>query len=200
MLVIDLKDCFFTIALRPDAAPSFAFALPSLNSEPMQKYHRIMLPQGMKNSPTMSVCGSKCFTTGATAVFKGFVVSLYGLYTASSRLPCSIAKLFVLLCFFLDKFALCIAADKVPTVPLLKYLRLLLFEQKIVPQPIVLWTYIKTLNYLQKLLGTISWLTPTLGISTEALSPLFHLLKRDTDLVPPLLTSWMQKPVKDCNS
>lgn len=95
--------------------------------------------------------------------------------------PVVLQNCFVLLCFFLDKFALCIAADKVPTVPLLKYLRLLLFEQKIVPQPIVLWISIKALNYLQKLLGTISWLTPTLGLSTEALSPSFNLLKKDTD-------------------
>ncbi|NWV86427.1 POK6 protein, partial [Dasyornis broadbenti] len=59
------------------------------------------------------------------------------------------------------------------------------FKPKTVPQPIVLQTTIKTLNYLQKLLGTINWLRPTLGIPTEELSPLFNLLKGNTDLTSP---------------
>ncbi|NXA61177.1 POK6 protein, partial [Mohoua ochrocephala] len=53
-----------------------------------------------------------------------------------------------------------------------KYLGFPLFEQQIVPQPTVLQTSIKTLNDLQKLLGTLNWLRLTLGISTKELSPL----------------------------
>lgn len=85
----------------------------------------------------------------------------------------------------LNRFGLCIAADKVQTVLPWKCLGFLLFELKIVPQPIVLWTFIKTLNDLQKLLGTIDWIRPTLGICTEELSPLLNLLKGDTDLTSP---------------
>lgn len=45
---------FFTIALHPDAAPRFAFSLPSLNnSESVQRYHWVVLAQRMKNSPTV---------------------------------------------------------------------------------------------------------------------------------------------------
>lgn len=54
LLITDLKDYFFPTALHPHAAPRFAFSLPSLNnSEPMQSYHWIVLPQERKNSPTI---------------------------------------------------------------------------------------------------------------------------------------------------
>lgn len=70
--------------------------------------------------------------------------------------PAVLQNCFGFLCLSLDKFGLCIAADKVQTLPPRKYLGFLLFEEKIVPQPIVLQTSIKTLNDLQKLLGTIT--------------------------------------------
>ncbi|XP_014808081.1 PREDICTED: endogenous retrovirus group K member 18 Pol protein-like [Calidris pugnax] len=51
---MDLKDCFFTIFLHPDDCPHFAFSVPSINNEgPMERYHWVVLPQGMKNSPTI---------------------------------------------------------------------------------------------------------------------------------------------------
>ncbi|KAK4805325.1 hypothetical protein QYF61_018188 [Mycteria americana] len=54
IVVIDLKDCFFTIPLHPADAPRFAFSVPKVNrGEPMDRYHWTVLPQGMKNSPTI---------------------------------------------------------------------------------------------------------------------------------------------------
>ncbi|NXN43504.1 POK8 protein, partial [Rhinoptilus africanus] len=54
IIIIDLKDCFFTIPLHPDDAPKFAFSVLSLNRQaPMQRYHWVVLPQGTKNSPTL---------------------------------------------------------------------------------------------------------------------------------------------------
>ncbi len=45
---------FFTIPLHPEDAPWFAFSVPSINmGEPNQRYHWTVLPQGMKNSPTI---------------------------------------------------------------------------------------------------------------------------------------------------
>ncbi|NWX38471.1 POK18 protein, partial [Notiomystis cincta] len=55
----------------------------------------------------------------------------------------------------------------------------------VTPQPVTLKTNISTLNDLQKLLGTINWICPLLGITTEELSPLFQLLKGDPDLPCP---------------
>ncbi|XP_014116889.1 PREDICTED: endogenous retrovirus group K member 18 Pol protein-like [Pseudopodoces humilis] len=55
LAVIDIKDCFFQIPLHPDDAPWFAFSVPTLNREaPMRRFHWRVLPQRMKNSP--SIC------------------------------------------------------------------------------------------------------------------------------------------------
>ena len=55
--IIDLKYWVFTIPLHPNDAPKFAFSVPSINiSEPHKRYHWVVLPQGMKNSPTICQC------------------------------------------------------------------------------------------------------------------------------------------------
>ena len=53
LLVIDLKDCFFTIPLA-EKDGSFAFSLPVINnSQPLQRFQWRVLLQGMLNSPTI---------------------------------------------------------------------------------------------------------------------------------------------------
>ena len=38
-IIIDLKDCFFTIPLHPDDCPHFAFSLPQINFQgPMNRF------------------------------------------------------------------------------------------------------------------------------------------------------------------
>lgn len=147
LLIIDLKDCFVTISLHSgDAFFNFAFSLPSLNnSEPMQRYHWVALPQGMKYSPT--TC-QLVVTSASQPVQQQFsVVLLYHcrddiLLAADNSVVWQ--ECFVFLGLSLDKFGLCIAADKVQTFLPWKYLGFLLFEQKIVPQPVVLPTSIQT--------------------------------------------------------
>ena len=53
-IVVDLKDCFFTIPLHPGDCERFAFSIPSINfKEPIKRYQWTVLPQGMANSPTL---------------------------------------------------------------------------------------------------------------------------------------------------
>jgi hypothetical protein len=53
-IVVDLKDCFFTIPLHPEDCERFAFSVPSINfKEPMKRYQWTVLPHGMANSPTL---------------------------------------------------------------------------------------------------------------------------------------------------
>ena len=53
-IVVDLKDCFFTIPLHPEDCESFAFSVPYINfKEPMKRYQWTVLPQGIANSPTL---------------------------------------------------------------------------------------------------------------------------------------------------
>lgn len=54
LIVIDIKDCFFSIPLCKQDAKCFAFTLPSINhAQPDWRYEWVVLPQGMANSPTM---------------------------------------------------------------------------------------------------------------------------------------------------
>ncbi|NWT49072.1 POK8 protein, partial [Chroicocephalus maculipennis] len=54
ILMIDLKDCFFTISLHPNDHPKFAFSVTTTNKNgPVCRYHWVVLPQGMKNSPAL---------------------------------------------------------------------------------------------------------------------------------------------------
>lgn len=53
-IIIDLKDCFFTIPLHPQDRQRFAFSIPVTNFQgPMQRFQWKVLPQGMANSPTL---------------------------------------------------------------------------------------------------------------------------------------------------
>ena len=54
IIVIDLKDCFYTLPLAEQKREKFAFTLPAINNErPACRFYRKVLPQGLLNSPTM---------------------------------------------------------------------------------------------------------------------------------------------------
>ncbi|RMC19564.1 hypothetical protein DUI87_03122 [Hirundo rustica rustica] len=54
VLIVDLKDCFFTIPLYPNDRLKFAFSVPAINNaEPAQRYQWGVLPQGCRNSPAI---------------------------------------------------------------------------------------------------------------------------------------------------
>ena len=54
LMVLDLKDCFFTIPLQLQDRDKFAFTVPVLNhAQPVKCYQWTVLPQGMINSLTL---------------------------------------------------------------------------------------------------------------------------------------------------
>ena len=54
IIVIDLQDCFFTIPLNAEDKKRFAFSVPAENfKQPHLRFQWKVLPQGMKNSPTL---------------------------------------------------------------------------------------------------------------------------------------------------
>lgn len=53
-IVIDLKDCVFTIPLHPEDREHFPFSLPETNFKgSMSRFHWKVLPQEMANNPTL---------------------------------------------------------------------------------------------------------------------------------------------------
>ncbi|NXL36752.1 POK8 protein, partial [Glaucidium brasilianum] len=55
----------------------------------------------------------------------------------------------------------------------------------IVLQQVKLKTDVKTLKDLQKLLATINWIWPLLGLTDDDLHSLFDILRRDPSLTSP---------------
>lgn len=54
VIVLDIKDCFFSIPLHKKDKARFAFTFPTINHvEPEKRYQWKVLPQVMANSPTM---------------------------------------------------------------------------------------------------------------------------------------------------
>ena len=54
IVVIDIKDCFFSLPLCTADREKFAFTVPLYNNQEVpQRYQWKVLPQGMKNSPTI---------------------------------------------------------------------------------------------------------------------------------------------------
>ncbi|RMC21699.1 hypothetical protein DUI87_02567 [Hirundo rustica rustica] len=85
----------------------------------------------------------------------------------------------------LHSHGLQVAPEKVQQQPPWKYLGVKIVERTIRHQEVQFVQSVKTLNDAQKLVGVITWLRPYLGLTTAQLSPLFELLKGDTDLKSP---------------
>ncbi|RMB97018.1 hypothetical protein DUI87_26465 [Hirundo rustica rustica] len=83
------------------------------------------------------------------------------------------------------KFAFTVAPEKVQQQPPWKYLGVKILERTNHHQEVQFVQSVKTLNDAQKLVGVITWLHPYFGLTTAQLSPLFELLKGDTDLKSP---------------
>ncbi|KFP13253.1 hypothetical protein Z169_14522, partial [Egretta garzetta] len=177
LLVIDLKDCFFTIPLHPEDSKKFAFTVPSINrAEPAKRYQWVVLPQGMKNSPTMC----QLFVAWALAPFREahpeLLVYHYrdDILVAGAQLP---ATLITTLQKQLELSGLKMAPEKVQKNTPWKYLGMTITEAAVVPQKLEIRSQVQTLNDVQKLLGDIQWVRPLCGITNDELAPLMSLLK-----------------------
>ncbi|CAD7666625.1 unnamed protein product [Nyctereutes procyonoides] len=159
MLVLDLKDCFFTISLAPGDGEHFAFSLPSTNlQEPYYRYEWTVLPQGMVNSPTL--CQE--YVKRAIIPFRKRFPEVYCIHYMDDLLLAAeasehLANAFRVLSQCLSSAGLQIAPEKVQREAPFEYLGYLISKQSIRPQKIAVRTsQLKTLNDFQKLLGDSS--------------------------------------------
>ncbi|XP_056179188.1 uncharacterized protein LOC130141915 [Falco biarmicus] len=187
LTVIDLKDCFFSIPLHPDDAPKFAFSIPNVNMQaPLQRYQRVVLPQGVKNSPTMCQWYvAKILSPVRNAMPTVLLYHYMDDLLVAAQHHEVMEKAVALVTDAVNSAGLCIAPEKIQKFPPWKYLGWRIRAQTIVPQPLQINTNVRNLHDAQKLLGTINWVRPLLGISNTDLNPLFELLKGDTNLCSP---------------
>ncbi|XP_064499235.1 LOW QUALITY PROTEIN: uncharacterized protein LOC135407799 [Pseudopipra pipra] len=203
LMVIDLKDCFFTIFLHPDNAPCFAFSIPPLNhTEPMQRYHWVFLPQEMHNSPII------CQTVVAKAIHpvrklhpSAIIYHYMDDILVTTATETELQSVITALTNAVQEAGLQVAPEKIQRSQPWAYLGWRITQQEITPQPLMIKVKdTLILNDLQRLLRAINWLRPTLHLTTEELHPLFELLKGDPYLTSiRSLTTEAKQALKTCS-
>ncbi|OWK62451.1 Endogenous retrovirus group K member 18 Pol protein [Lonchura striata] len=179
LAVIDIKNCFFQIPLHPDDAPRFAFSVPSINREaPMERYHWKVLPQGMKNSPSICQWYVSSLLSPVRAATEGVIIQHY----MDDILICApngdlLTHALELTTNALVAVGFELREDKIQKMPPWKYLGLEINKRTIVPQKLAIRNSIRNLADVQQLCGSLNWVRPWLGINNEDLAPLFDLLK-----------------------
>ncbi|XP_010579894.1 PREDICTED: endogenous retrovirus group K member 11 Pol protein-like [Haliaeetus leucocephalus] len=187
IIVMDLKDCFFTIPLASQDKEKFAFSVPSINhAEPAKRYQWRVLPQGMKNSPT--IC--QWFVAQALSPVREKFPTSYCYHYMDDILLASDNKeqlndMENLARNLLQQYGLVIAPEKVQKIAPWKYLGMTITSKQVVPQPVKLNLAVKTLNDVQKLMGSLNWIRPYLGLTNSQLQPLLDLLKHSNDPTEP---------------
>lgn len=137
-IIVDLKDCFYTIPLHPKDKERFAFSIPAINlREPMKRYQWKVLPQGMANSPTLC---QKYVTQAIQPVRKKFP-TIYIIHYMDDILLAHASHYYLTQAFgelkeSLTKFGLCIAPEKVQSHAPYNYLGYLLAPKQFSPQKI----------------------------------------------------------------
>lgn len=188
IIVIDIKDCFFSIPLCAKDSVRFAFTLPSVNhEEPDKRFQWVVLPQGMANSPTMC----QLYVAHALKPIREkypdvrcihYMDDILVSANCDSRLNAAYTELVK----GLEQASLFIAPEKVQKEKVIAYLGTKIFSQKIVPQKISLRIdKLSTLNDFQKLMGDIQWIRPYLRIPNVQLRPLYDIMLGNPDLNSP---------------
>lgn len=187
-IIIDLKDCFFTIPLHPQDRERFAFSLPVTNFKgPMPRYQWKVLPQGMANSPTLC----QKFVAQAVDPLRTLWPRIYIIHYMDDILLAGPSADEVLQCGLeltknLSHFGLLVAPNKIQIQDPYYYLGFELNSNLITTQKIHLKTsHLQTLNDFQKFLGDINWLRPYLKLTTGQLKPLFDILQGDPNPLSP---------------
>jgi hypothetical protein len=153
--ILDLKSCFFTIPLHPKDRERFAFSVPTNNNAtPCARYQWTVLPQGMKNSPTLC----QIYVSQALQPFLGlpplsiihYMDDILLSHPDATQLTC----LFPQVINRLNKFGLQVANEKIQSQYPFQFLGGTLLPGGLTMRPPKLTIKDKmTLNELQKLLG-----------------------------------------------
>ncbi|RMC15875.1 hypothetical protein DUI87_08080 [Hirundo rustica rustica] len=182
-----IKDCFFQIPLHPDDAPRFAFSVPTINREaPRRHYHWRVLPQGMKNSPVICQWYVASLLSPVRAAAGQAIIYHY----MDDVLVCApnddmLSHVLGLTVDALVAAGFELQEEKVQRMPPWKYLGLEIGRRTIVPQKLAIRTKVSSLADVHQLCGSLNWVRPWLGLTTNDLAPLFNLLKGGEELSSP---------------
>ncbi len=188
VIVIDIKDCFYSIPLHPDDYKKFAFSVPAVNfGQPAKRFEFCVLPQGMANSPT--ICQWYVHAVIAPvrqqypeAKILHYMDDLLLAHPQKEQLDKILAEILTAL----QRHRLAVAPEKIQREKNITYLGYDMRGNEIRrPFPTVDIDKVKTLNDFQKLIGGIQWLRATAPITNEDMRPLHDILKGDANLRSP---------------
>ncbi|NWR07785.1 POK18 protein, partial [Paradoxornis webbianus] len=160
-------------------ALGFSFSVPTINREaPQRRHHWKVLLQGMKNSPVICqwyVCSllSHVHAAPHQAIIHHYMDDVLVCAPTDNLLTQALD----LTVAALVAAGLKLQESKIQRIPSWKYMGLEIGKPTIVPQKLAIRTQIETLADVHQLCGTLNWVRPWLGLSTEDLAPLFNLLK-----------------------
>ncbi|TRZ09376.1 hypothetical protein HGM15179_017733 [Zosterops borbonicus] len=178
IVVIDLKDCFFTIPLHPQDTQRFAFTVPSTNQmDPTKRYEWTVLPQGMRNSP----CMCQLFVDWALRPIRqqlpdALICHYIDDMLIATKCPLPKAKLDWLI-LQLEHQGLKVAPEKIQRSAPWKYLGWLITDAQVRPQKVTLHNNISTLHDAQKLFSDLQWVKTIVGITNDDLQPFLPWLR-----------------------
>lgn len=189
LLVIDLKDCFFTIPLHPNDTKRFAFTLPAQNrGEPDRRFEWTVLPQGMRNSPTLCQLFVDTALQPIRKILSEVIIYHYmDDLLFAQRKPFSSEQL-QMITALLHRHGLKVSEEKIQFTAPWKYLGWVITNRQIRPQKLLSANVPTTLHEAQKLMGDLQWLKPVTGIPNDLLDMLRPLLK-GTDPASPVTLS-----------
>ncbi|TRZ06090.1 hypothetical protein HGM15179_021017 [Zosterops borbonicus] len=168
IVVINLKDCFFTIPLHSHDTQNFAFTMPSINrAAPTKRYEWTLLPQATRNSLTMCQLFVDWALRPIRQHFSNAMIYHYmnDILIATKR-PFAEVDLNWLK---MKCHGLTVAPEKIqPSAPW-KYLGWLITDAQIRHQKITLHDNISTLHDVQKLFGDLKWVCTIVGITNDDL-------------------------------
>ena len=163
----------FIILLANTDLKRFAFLVPMFNnSQPLERFHWKVLPQGLSNSPTICQHFVHQVIQPVRNLFPQSVIYCYMddiLITACENISQDIlTKTASFLNNSVASAGLIIAPEKIQHSEPWKYLGCILFNRTIRPQVLQINPPKDlTLNRLQQLLGAINWVPPSLGIPIQ---------------------------------
>ncbi|KFO59553.1 hypothetical protein N302_14847, partial [Corvus brachyrhynchos] len=164
----------------------FAFTVPTKNrSEPAKCYEWVVLPQGMKNSPTLCQLYVDWALRPIQRRYAEALIYHYMddiLIGTGTEFP---DKEILWVREHLRETELDIAPKKIQRTAPWKFLGWLISDSQIRPQKIELHTEITTLHDAQELLGDLQWVRGVAGITNADLAPFLPWLHGTNAAEPP---------------
>lgn len=159
IIIIDLQDCFFNIKLHPEDCKRFAFSVPSPNfKRPYQRFQWKVLPQGMKNSPTLcQKFVDKAILTVRDKYQNSYIVHYMDDILLAHPSRSIVDEILTSMIQALNKHGLVVSTEKIQKYDNLKYLGTHIQGDVVSYQKLQIRTdKLRTLNDFQKLLGNIN--------------------------------------------